>query len=214
MLVTIRDKKFEVSKGGDWFWLTSRGDINPRYFWTGKDEVIDFIHLMNHVDNEEWNNVHRDLIFAIKYRGEDSIKQEMEKLIGGATRLHEEVSKKFAEHEAALAAKNAAQESITPKEPPEIEPDPLLNQFLEEDDGIDVDIELADPEAPPPFSMRRYLLGRALEYLPAALLVIAAVSINGWVAAKFVARELQAQTKIEAAGHQKGAEQAASALKQ
>ncbi len=214
MLVTIRDKKFEVKNFGNGFLLTSRGDINPRYFWTGKDEVIDFIHLMNYVDNEEWNDVHSDLIFTIKYRGEDSIKQEFDKLIGGATRLNEELSKKFAEYEAALAAKNAAQESITPKEPPEIEPDPLLNQFLEEDDGVDVDIELADPEAPPPFSMRRYLARKALEYLPAALLVVAAVSINGWVAAKFVARELQAQTKIEAAGHQKGAEPAASAPKQ
>lgn len=222
MLVTIKGKKFEVSKSHGCFYLSSRGDIEHRYFTIRKSgdidslNAIDFIHLMNHVDSNDWDSVLHGLLFSIELPDLKEARMELEKINNGANRLFDELNEKFKEHQAAEEAKTAAQDPIAPEPPKgqETKTDPLLNPFLEDDDfGIGHDIELPEVAAPPPFSMWRYLRRKALEYLPVLLVVIGGAGairvIDGWMTAKFVAHELKVRTLIEAAGHQEGAGQTA-----
>lgn len=222
MLVTIKGKKFEVWKSHGCFYLSSRGDIENRYFSIrgSRDidsiDAIDFIHLMRHIDSKEWDDVLHGLLFAIEFANLENARTEMEKINGGAKRLFDELNEKFKEHQAAEEAKTAAQDPIAPEPPKgqETETDPPLNPFLEDDDfGIGHDIELPEVAAPPPFSMWRYLRRKALEYLPVLLVVIGGAGairvIDGWMTAKFVAHELKVRTLIEAVGHQEGAGQTA-----
>lgn len=112
-----------------------------------------------------------------------------------------------------LEIENLANKPIETPPPPE-----KKNEFLE-DDGVHLfdDDELDPPlvpDQPPPFSMWRFLKREAMEYLPVLVAVAiagAALALNGWVTAKFVAHELKAQTACEAVGHQEGAGQTAPA---
>jgi|GEM_PF-4404317 len=115
-----------------------------------------------------------------------------------------------------LEIENLANKPIETPPPPE-----KKNEFLEEDDLRLFDDDELDPPLgqakPPPVSIWQSIKREAIEYLPflvAVAIAGVALALNGWVTAKFVAHEMKAQTVCEAAGHQKGAEPAASALKQ